>query len=65
MKNNQLIDNLKLYRLTRVKHNSVLIHLDPTINILKIYSFYIKDSKYYKLHYLYLYYINLSLVGTL
>lgn len=41
------------------------MYLDPTINIRKIYSLYMKNPEYYKLHYLYLYYVNLNLINKL
>lgn len=62
MKNNQLIKDLKLFYSVRIRHNSTLVYLDPTINIPRIYNFYMKNSEYYKLHYMYLYWINLNLV---
>lgn len=54
----------KLIEFNRIKRrgNSTYIYLDPTINIRGIYIFYIKNKKYYKLHYLYLYYIRLSTI---
>lgn len=62
MKNNKLIKDLKLFYSVRIRHNSTFVYLDPTINIRGIYIFYIKNKKYYKLHYLYLYYIRLSTI---
>lgn len=47
MKNNQLIKDLKLFYSVRIRHNSTLVYLDPTINIRGIYIFYIKNKKYY------------------
>lgn len=65
MSNTKLQHNLKLYYRVRIKHNSVLLHLDPGINTRKLYTLYIKNNKYYKAYYLYLYYVYLLLIGTL
>lgn len=65
MSNTKLQYNLKLYYRARIKHNSVLLHLDPGINTRKLYTLYIKNNKYYKAYYLYLYYVYLLLIGTL
>lgn len=65
---NSIMNNgLLRYRLiefnrAKMRGNSTYIYLDPTINIRGIYIFYIKNKKYYKLHYLYLYYIRLSTI---
>lgn len=67
MFNNIMSNSLLQYKLigfnrAKMRGNSTYIYLDPTINIPGIYNFYMKNSKYYKLHYMYLYWINLNLV---
>ena len=62
MSNSLLQYKLIEFNRTKMRGNSTYIYLDPTINIRGIYIFYIKNKKYYKLHYLYLYYIRLSII---
>lgn len=62
MNNSKLQYKLKIFNRIRIQCCKKYIHLDPTINIPRIYNFYMKNSKYYKLHYIYLYWINLNLV---
>ena len=62
MSNSELINHLKLFARTKIRPNKKCVYLDPTINIKNIYIFYLKDRKYFKLHYMYLYWINLNLV---
>jgi len=62
MSNSLLQYKLIEFNRTKMRGNSTYIYLDPTINIRGIYIFYIKNKKYYKLHYLYLYYIRLSTI---
>lgn len=62
MSNSLLQYKLTVFNRIKIKSNSTYIYLDPTINIPGIYNFYIKNSEYYKLHYIYLYWINLNLV---
>lgn len=63
--NSRLKNNLKLYYLTKIKHSAAFIGLDPSINARKVYILHLKNIRYHKLHYLYLYYINLSLISEL
>ena len=65
MNNSKLQYKLKVFNRIKIRGYKIYIYLDPVINIRKIYNFYMKNHEYYKLHYLYLYYINLSLVGKL
>lgn len=62
MSNSLLRYRLIEFNRAKMRGNSTYIYLDPTINIRGIYIFYIKNKKYYKLHYLYLYYIRLSTI---
>ena len=62
MNNSKLQYKLKIFNRLRIRCCKKYIYLDPVINIRKIYIFYIKNKKYYKLHYLYLYYIRLSTI---
>lgn len=62
MDNGLLRYKLIVFNRTKIRSNSRYIYLDPTINISGIYNFYMKNSEYYKLHYIYLYWINLNLV---
>ena len=57
MSNSLLQYKLIGFNRTKMRGNSTYIYLDPTIN-----NFYMKNSEYYKLHYIYLYWINLNLV---
>lgn len=65
MNNSILIDYLKSFTRTEITLNKERIRLSPTVNISKLYILYRENRKYSKLHYLYLYWINLSLVGKL
>lgn len=62
MSNGLLRYRLIEFNRAKMRGNSTYIYLDPTINIPRIYNFYMKNSEYYKLHYIYLYWINLNLV---
>ena len=62
MSNRLLRYKLIEFNRTKMRGNFAYIYLDPTINIPGIYNFYIKNSEYYKLHYMYLYWINLYLI---
>ena len=62
MSNGLLQYKLKVFNRIKIRGYKKYICLDPNINIRKIYNFYMKNREYYKLHYIYLYWINLSLV---
>ena len=62
MNNSKLQYKLKVFNRIKIRGYKKYIYLDPDINIRKIYNFYMKNREYYKLHYIYLYWINLSLV---
>lgn len=65
MNNGLLRYKLIEFNRNKIRMNSTYVYLDPTINIPGIYNFYMKNSKYYKLHYMYLYWINLNLADKL
>lgn len=65
MNNSKLQYKLKIFNRLRIRCSKKYIYLDPVINIRKIYNFYMKNHEYYKLHYLYLYYVNLNLISKL
>lgn len=65
MNNSKLQYRLKIFNRVEIRGYKKYMYLDPTINIRKIYSLYMKNRGYYKLHYLYLYYVNLGLASKL
>jgi len=65
MNNSKLQYKLKVFNKIKIRGYKKYIYLDPVINIRKIYNFYMKNCEYYKLHYLYLYYVNLILISKL
>lgn len=65
MSNSKLQYKLKIFSRIRIRGYKKYMYLDPAISIRKIYNLYMKNREYYKLHYLYLYHVSLSLVSKI